>query len=399
VDEAAYNSFARESATGCLPGTRVHVLKMIHDWVNDGSGKLLFWLNGAAGVGKSTIAHSIAKEYSSTTYPSASFFFSRDQQEHRELKFLFQTIAFQLGNSCAALKQEIVKAMDDQAILTSNLQNQLQKLILDPISQISDCFASPIIVVLDALDECEEEAAVSYIIKLLVQKLKGCTLPLKFFVTSRPERHLRSTFHSSDVGLGTYPFVLHDVDPSDVQHDIKAFVHTELKDIADSNKEVLRPDPWPMDQEVEALVFFSAGLFIAAATALKFVHPIRGSPDPRVRLRIILDSGESAQGAAGGSSSAFQYLDHMYSHILKHAMPTSGKQSLDIFQQFRTIVGTIVLAYGRLTVDELGALLQMKNKQIQLALAELHSVIHVPDGNDTIRAFHLSFHDFLINKE
>jgi hypothetical protein len=58
-----------------------------------------------------------------------------------------------------------------------------------------------------------------------------------------------------------------------------------------------------------------------------------------------------------------------------------------------------VLAYGRLTIQELGALLQMEDNKVYLALEELHSVIHVPDGNGTIRAFHLSFHDFLTNQD
>jgi len=144
----------------------VDILKLIHDWVNDPSSTLLFWLNGAAGTGKSAVAHSIAQAYDNEHSRGASFFFSRDQQARRETKFLFQTIAFQLGNSRPALKIEIAKALEDQTILTSNLQRQLQKLIFEPLSNIK--LPSPVVVVLDALDESDDEDAVSHIIRLLV---------------------------------------------------------------------------------------------------------------------------------------------------------------------------------------------------------------------------------------
>jgi hypothetical protein len=386
--EAAYNSGARELATGCLDGTRTDVLKIIHDWVKT-SGTLLFWLNGAAGTGKSTIAHSIAAAYDTEKSRGASFFFSRDQQARRETKFLFQTIAFQLGNVYPLLKVEIAKALEDQSILTSNLQCQLQKLILDPISKIA--YSSPIVVVLDALDESEDEDAVSRIIKLLVANLKNRTLPLKFFVTSRPETHIRSTFQSPEVGSKTSPFVLHDIKASDVRHDIQAFVRHELGQIADGCRDVLENDAWPEEHEIEAIVDISANLFIAAATAIKFIRPIRLSRDPRDRLGMILDSakGESLEG-----SRPFQYLDSMYTQILEHA--TSGGTP-NVYKQFQRVVGAIVLAFGRLTVRELGVLLQMKN--VRLILAELQSVILVPEGDGAVRAFHLSFHDYLIDKD
>ena len=112
VTSAAYNSSAREGATGCLPQTRVAVFEMIDKWIMT-STTFLFWLCGAAGTGKSTIAHSVALKYLSM-HLGASFFFSRDQQERRQITFLFQTIAFQLGNAFPALKMEIAKVLAPQ---------------------------------------------------------------------------------------------------------------------------------------------------------------------------------------------------------------------------------------------------------------------------------------------
>jgi NACHT domain len=392
VAEAAYNSSAREFATGCLEGTRVDVLRNIHDWIRT-DGTSLFWLNGVAGTGKSTIAHSIAQACDLQGSLGASFFFSRDQQARRETRFLFQTIAFQLGCAHPALKLHIANALEDQSILTSNSRRQFQQLILEPIFRIKDSFSSPIVVVLDALDECEEEAAVSHVIQLLASELKNRNIPLKFFVTSRPETHIRFIFQSPQTGSNTHQFVLHDVEPSHVQHDIQAFVQHELRRIADLCLPRQERNSWPKEDEVNDLVRISAGLFIAAATAIRFINPIRGSRDPRPRLRMILDS---ARTISVNQVNPFKELDMVYTQVLEHAL--CKEQALDphILEHFRTILGTIVLAYGRLTANELEGLLQLEGK-VRSALAELHSVILVREEDSPVHAFHLSFHDYLTN--
>src|ERR1700760_2895580 len=95
-------------------------------------------------------------------------------------------------------------------------------------------------------------------------------------------------------------------------------------------------------------------------------------------------------------SRPFQSLDHMYTQILEHA--TSGEQHSDVFEQFQTVVGMIVLAYSQLTIRELARLLQMEENKVELSLVELQSVILIPEGGGPVRAFHLSFHDYLTDK-
>jgi transcriptional regulator with PAS, ATPase and Fis domain len=46
--------------TDCLRGTRVEVLRDIENWSRMSNAKCLFWLNGMAGTGKSTISQTIA---------------------------------------------------------------------------------------------------------------------------------------------------------------------------------------------------------------------------------------------------------------------------------------------------------------------------------------------------
>ena len=82
VDEAFYASKDRSTGTNaCLPQTQLPALRTIHDWVNSDSSPPLFWLCGSAGSGKSTIAYTIAQEWS---HSGASFFFSRARLSLRE---------------------------------------------------------------------------------------------------------------------------------------------------------------------------------------------------------------------------------------------------------------------------------------------------------------------------
>jgi hypothetical protein len=399
VTDAAYSSAARDEASGCLPGTRIELLEMIHTWIA-ARGTLIFWLSGLAGTGKTSVSHSIAEAYDYEPSRVASFFFSRDQKARSEMRFLFQTIAFQLGNVYPALRLELCDVLKDETILTSNLNVQFKKLILQPIFKLRYLFPSPIVVVLDALDECAKEAhdiehPVSRIIALLVMELKDSELPLKFFMTSRPEPHIRSCFESRLALSRSSPYALHDVDPSLVRRDIERFLDYKFARMADGNAYLPKTDTWPSRADREALANIAAGSFISAATAIRFVADNDSSLSPQERLAVILASDKGIQAEL----DPFRYLDLMYSQILESAISgISEKQIHHVLEQFRTITGMIVLAYGRLPARELASLCGKPEGYITFALLRLQSVILVPKDNEPVHAFHLSFHDYLTDE-
>jgi pantothenate kinase-related protein Tda10 len=61
AENAPYNSFARQHELTCLSNTRVEVLREIHEWADGQDMPCIFWLNGMAGTGKSTIACTVAQ--------------------------------------------------------------------------------------------------------------------------------------------------------------------------------------------------------------------------------------------------------------------------------------------------------------------------------------------------
>jgi len=161
----------------------------------------VFWLDGVAGTGKSTIAQTVANHYHQTEQLGASFFCSRDSADCSNVGLVFQTIAFQLSAFNSAFGERVSEAMARDTYLQSALPSmQLEKLIIQPLEDVV-CKQGfpPCIIVIDALDECKDENTTSMIlIALSYFAASGRFSPVKFFITSRPVTHVIDGFH----GLG-----------------------------------------------------------------------------------------------------------------------------------------------------------------------------------------------------
>jgi hypothetical protein len=66
---------------GCLRGTRKGVLWEIERWLTGEREQRVFWLNGLAGTGKSTIAQMYAERAFADGKLGASFFCSQDFED------------------------------------------------------------------------------------------------------------------------------------------------------------------------------------------------------------------------------------------------------------------------------------------------------------------------------
>jgi hypothetical protein len=71
---------------GCMKGTRRDVLFQLESWLNEENDKHVFWLNGLAGTGKSTIAQTFAETSFADGKLGASFFCSRDFDDRSNLR-------------------------------------------------------------------------------------------------------------------------------------------------------------------------------------------------------------------------------------------------------------------------------------------------------------------------
>jgi Mrp family chromosome partitioning ATPase len=193
---APFNAFQRQHDPTCLPDTRVDLLQVIYNWADGENSSSIFWLSGLAGTGKSTVARTVAAKYSEKGSLGASFFFSRGGGDIGYAGKFVTSIAIQLANNIPAVKRNICDTIAERSNITSqSLREQWRHLVLGPLSKLkSNDFLSYVLVV-DALDECEDENNIRIILQLLAEARLLKTVQLRIFITSRPEIPIRHGFY------------------------------------------------------------------------------------------------------------------------------------------------------------------------------------------------------------
>ncbi|KAK1589765.1 uncharacterized protein LY79DRAFT_517222 [Colletotrichum navitas] len=398
--EASFDSHAEEHNPTCLPSTRVELLKELDRWTNDPIAEAVFWLNGMAGTGKSTISRTVAQSLARTDQLGASFFFKRGEGDRGHASKFFTTIASQLVSRLPMLALHVKGAIDaDPAIHTKFLREQFNKLILDPLEKVQGAYkGTSVVIVVDALDECEQDNDIKLIINLFSSGKSLKSPRLKILLTSRPELPIRLGFSAIQ---GTYDnLVLHEIPAPIIEHDISAFLEHELARIRDeynsSVSEERRLSPvWPDKSNFQTLVRMAIPLFIFAATTCRFLDQRRrGNPDQQ--LQRVLDHWNRSQELKADLVSKF---DPTYRPALDHQLTgLSLLERNEVLQQFCHIVGTIILLSSPLSAGAVAQLLNISRHSVEDRLDMLHSVLDVPeDSASPVRLLHLSFRDFLVD--
>ncbi|KZL64331.1 hypothetical protein CI238_03823 [Colletotrichum incanum] len=400
VPEASFDSHAEEHNPTCLPSTRVELLKKVDEWINDLGAEAVFWLNGMAGTGKSTISRTVAQSLAKTNQLGASFFFKRGEGDRGHASKLFTTIASQLVSRLPTLALYVKDAIDaDPAIHTKVLREQFNKLILEPLLKVQEtCQCASVAIVVDALDECEQDNDIKVIINLFSSGKVLKSPRLKVLLTSRPELPIRLGFNAVQ---GTYnDLVLHEISTPVIEHDISAFLEYELARIRDDynssvSKERQLPPLWPGQSNIRTLVRMAVPLFIFAATTCRFLGQRRcGNPDHQ--LQRVLDYQNRSPESKTDLVSKFDLtyrpaLDQQLSNL-------SLLEREKVLQQFRHIVGTIITLSSPLSAGAVAQLLDIPTHSVEGRLDMLHSVLDVPKNSASpVRLLHLSFRDFLVD--
>jgi hypothetical protein len=381
---ASFYFYKDEDDAKCLPNTRVELLDQVIQWSKDGNGKPIFWLNGMAGTGKSTIARTVAESLARQQRLGASFFFKRGEGERGNATRFFTTIATDLMVRVPEIRPSIRKAMeDDPSICNKGLKDQFEKLLLQPLSGIASLQPLELVVVIDALDECEPDRDTREILQLLSRMKDLTPVSLRIFVTSRPEFHVR--FEFKRMPDGTYEdLILHEAPRKTIEHDIHVYLEHELTRIREERS---LPLEWPGERTIQKLVRMAVPLFIFAATVCRFVGEISGNP--RKRLDDIL----------GYEAEDVSKLGMTYLPILNSLFTTQySKEKSKLSREFQEIVGSIVVLESPLSIDSLARLLGKPKDDISCRLDSLHSVLSIPDRKDVpVRLLHLSFREFLVD--
>jgi hypothetical protein len=388
LPEAAFNAKSRQHASVCLPDTRRDVLAQIYQWADGNGEKRIYWLKGMAGTGKSTIATTVAREYYNKGRLGASFFFSRGGGDRATAGRFAMTIAAQLAE-IPELRQRICDgAASSRRTRDLALYDQWEKLILKPLSQMAQIPSPiPILIVVDALDECGNHDDISLLIRCLKDATVLPGIELRCLVTSRPDQPINLGFERISEEAHE-DFILHDIEQSIVDHDLTVYYQHELGSIAQQSS--LRHSLYS-DDAVRLLVKRSHGLFIHAATVCRFVR--EGKQLAGDRLSFLVEARDSP-------TKPERELDQIYMTVLESSF--DGKfdsdESKTVRDLFQHIVGSIVLLFDIMSLVDLAAMHSVSIERVRFLLTHLHSVLDVPkQDNMLIRLLHPSFRDFLLD--
>ncbi|KAF9061091.1 WD40-repeat-containing domain protein [Rhodocollybia butyracea] len=357
----------------CLPGTRQELRDLITNWlvtpsdVNAVSPGNIFWLSGVAGAGKSTVATSISEYFRELGRLGAFLFFTRNKSDPADV---IRTIAFHLAHSNIHVASAICAAIDeDHALIDSPIHTQFQKLLLAPLTKSQNHIHGPIVIVLDALDECGNAESRRTLISLISDEFFKLPAAVRFFITSRPDSDIASKF---EIQQKITKHLLDITMPSSFT-DIRIYLDNEMREI---RQEQGLATIWPGELTMEAITKHSSGLFIWASTATKY---LRESFYPNEALKSLLDNSQTT-------------LDDLYTGALKDAGPWKDPM---FTREAQAALSVVVLGKAPVSDSMIDALLGLEPEHSSSRIfKKLRCVVQWAPGQD-VKILHASFSDYL----
>ncbi|KAB8210544.1 hypothetical protein BDV34DRAFT_209547 [Aspergillus parasiticus] len=337
VTRAAFGSYEQARET-CLVGTQVPVLQLIHDWSNDTQEEPILWLQGMAGTGKSTIART--ETLPSEACLGGSFFFDRRDEDCRDPRKLFPTLAKDLVDVLPEIQQSLCDGIrSHRATHAGSLDGQWKHLIFNPSEDAKD----------NALSGTrEDQDDISDILALLSQVRELTTVRIRILITSRPGIHMRYRFNEIPEGIRDETvYKIRRLDGDGVKaDDITRLIEYKLWEVRRRHD---LPRDWPGKERVEKLA-------------------------------------EKADG-----------LDGMYTRILQVVLTGEVDNDQAMSDLFRQVVGSILVLSRPLSIRALSRLVEVELSDTRWLMEHLYSVLEMPQGDHgPIQLLHLSFRDFLL---
>ncbi|KAI9060387.1 WD40 repeat-like protein [Trametes sanguinea] len=419
IDEALYTRlrpvikarFDHESGVHvqCHKGTRGEVLATLCSWLRPDDPRLstlptpvfaadsnlpILWMYALPGVGKSTIALTAAGFWDADKVLGATFFCATSDGERSNIVAIFRTLAYQLARRFPEFRQALIEILDkDPDLYDAAPSRQLEKLIAEPVqvAEKQGAFKGRVPIVIDALDECRDKAAVSTVLTSLALHIAKLG-PLWILITSRQQENITRGFRRQALVANTQQFNLTDIRPDLTRRDIETFVRSRFEDIKLDYSHLSLPSDWPSQLQLTQLLILADVLFIYASTAMLFIGDEKAR-DPRGQLKRLLESGNAA--AKSGTQSV---LDRLYEHVLEDViekLPEDQQSTLP-----RLLLGTLVLAEERLVPTTLATLIDVPSDVVKGVLPAFHAVLTtsaVAEDEKPIRLIHLSFTNFLVD--
>ena len=266
----------------CLPPTRHSILETTSCWLLSSapSEHNTLLIRGRAGSGKTTIMATLETFVWRLGRIGASIFFTPDQPTFSSPGYVIRLIAAQLAACDARVAVAIaatLNSIDD--ISHISLSEQFDRLIVEPLTDARPLYPNgPIVVLLDALDQCGTPETRQELLSVFKEKLATVPHFVRFVISSRPEPDIVDTL--KDVTLSR------NLDKLNCNADIEALIRSEIRKIHSSARlQDLHLDAsWPGAPSVSLLVKKAAGSFLWVVAACRIIN----CKDPDARLKALL---------------------------------------------------------------------------------------------------------------
>ncbi|GFG03333.1 hypothetical protein IFM5058_01376 [Aspergillus udagawae] len=376
----------------CLQNTRVQILREITDWATAPSGshrQPIFWLNGNAGTGKSTAAKTIAASLARKKKLGGSFFFNIADSQCSCLDLFFTTLANHLIHYQPKVGRRILDAVKNHHMIKkASFESQWGQLILGPVAE-ADPAGSPIVLVIDALDECigGRKRHSDILLAMLAELAQDDQVQLRVLISSRPEalrfhRIAKERIHEVNLHYAV-----------DGERDVSYFLYCRLDQI----RGLFCPEDkdWPDTEDVLAIQRQGGNLFVYVAAVCRLLRESE------------LDYDRKLKDIARSTNTGVDALFDIYRRILFNAIPSdhSYNASDPFCSAVTLILGTIIVLREPLSSAEIDEFLIWEPPQfparriIPLIPSIFETLDKGPMTPETaIRLYHPSFRGFFVHK-
>jgi Mrp family chromosome partitioning ATPase len=393
----------------CTPGTRQCVFEQIGSWLRDREAPNVLLLSGSPGVGKSTIAWTLASKLQTTGLLGSAFFCKRDNVTLSDPTTIWRTVAFDLARRDKHFADRVIENLKAGRVdpMRADIGMHFESLTKDPLAWVSRIYTEAQgrdvveihewnlngltgvnpgqsivmpypVVILDALDECGSDSSQS------PQRRSFLDTLMKWF-DFHPMFKLVITSRDQDIPpafrRACHCIILETGDLVSAQSnlDIQLFFEQRLAHITSRYPSL---QLWPGEPIIKRLTDRAAGLFIWAETVVRFLDQGRGFPDEQ--LELVLDGNFHEEGNA---------IDRLYRQILHLSFKDFD---VHVLHTFKMVMGAILLAKIPLSRHDLYHFLgRLKNSSIDFILDQVSSVISDWKCDRPIHINHLSFLEFM----
>jgi hypothetical protein len=302
-----------------------------------------------------------------------NFLCSRQYQETQAQTRILPTIAYQLAQKCKSYANALHVADKFDAV-NHNVSSQMKGLLVGPwqLSEATRPKLPPYLIVIDAFDEIKGNGGSAFLHDLLIAINEYDLRGFKFLVTSWSDPKVAAlceSFASEAVCR------LQDVPIEEAKSDIETYLKTQLPKLAG------KPELVELGQR-------AGGLFIYAATAVKYLTPI-DSITVGEQTKLLKDFLFKSYD----SSDATSVVDELYQQIMCDAF---SKLRGEVLARRLCTLYTFLCTAERTSTSIVAALvLDGDDETARAVLHDLHAVLYTQD--DRVFWYHISFPDFIFS--